>query len=160
MINEDDFTVASLAGLVGSELRTIEKFTDGKTSVNKLDPRSFLNKQQRTTDSKKNKNIAYQDGKAYYAGIDEEYVRSLHPDPQLNTIPLSPPNTTTVTSSMLPVVDQKEKLLFSKQDTLSNKAKEDILSNQIGQDQAVIKILKSIDKSLKQIATKLTSIPT
>lgn len=151
MINEEDFAAASLASLVGSELRTIDTYRDGKGSpANKLDPRAFLSKNNQHN-NQKNKNVVYQEGKAFYAGIDESYVQSMYPDPAPSTAPASLPPQENITASISYQPLTKHNI------SLQDKpipAVED--STEIVFKQSLVKILKSIDKSLKTIANNLT----
>ena len=134
-INEEDFTVASLAKLVGSELHVIDTFTENgaKGTANKLDPRSFLNKNfpQRP----QNKNVIKHDGMTFYAGVDESLVQSMHPD----VVP-SVPQPEAVPPAALPYARPQQTATSQVGSVTSNE-----------QNEALIKILQSIDKSLKSI---------
>jgi hypothetical protein len=148
MINDEDMAVASLATLVGSELRTIDTYRDGKGSpANKLDPKLFLNKNNSQSNQHKNKNVVYQEGKAFYAGIDESYVQSLYPDPApvaASSGSVAAP--ATVLPVVQPVVNKHSITLKSEESSSTEEAFK----------QNLVKILKSIDKSLKTIANNLT----
>ena len=148
MINEEDFAAASLASLVGSELRTIDTYRDGKGApANKLDPRTFLSKNNQHN-NQKNKNVVYQEGKAFYAGIDESYVQSLYPEPAPS---LPPPEAVAVESQKATPVLTKHSVTLKDREI---SPVED--SAEVAFKQNLVKILKSIDKSLKTIANNLT----
>lgn len=151
MINDEDFAAASLASLVGNELRTIDTYRDGKGApANKLDPRSFLSRNNNQNNNQKNKNVVYQEGKAFYAGVDESYVQSLYPDPAPPSVSvnLDPSNVPTPATQQV-VVDTNLTLKNTSKKVTENSTELDFYQN-------LIKILKSIDKSLKTIANNLT----
>ena len=151
MINEEDFAAASLASLVGSELRTIDTYRDGKGSpANKLDPRAFLSKNNQHN-NQKNKNVVYQEGKAFYAGVDETYVQSLYPDPAPPpaSVNLDPPKNAPALITQQVTTESNLKVK-----DISKRTLEDSIDSSFNQN--LIKILKSIDKSLKTIASNLT----
>jgi hypothetical protein len=152
MINEEDFTVASLAKLVGSELNTIDRYTEGggvAGPANKLDPKSFITRNVNVQRTVKNPNVVRHQGMMFHAGVDESLVQSLYPDPvpqastpqaqqaPQQTVKLSSlPNTTT-----LPVTDP----------IMEPKTSAPVYIQQAGASQELIKILQSIDKTLKSI---------
>ena len=134
-INEEDFTVASLAKLVGSELHVIDTFTESgaKGLANKLDPRAFLNKN--LPQRPQNKNIIKHDGMTFYAGVDESLVQSMHPD----VVP-SVPSLAAAPATAIPHAVPQRTATTQVGSVTSNE-----------QNEALIKILQSIDKSLKSI---------
>ena len=151
MINEEDFAAASLASLVGSELRTIDTYRDGKgVPANKLDPRAFLSKNNQHN-NQKNKNVVYQEGKAFYAGVDETYVQSLYPDP---VPPSASVNLDLPKNAPALITQQVTTESNIKVKDISKRTLEDSIDSSFNQN--LIKILKSIDKSLKTIASNLT----
>lgn len=140
-INEEDFTVASLARLVGSELNVIDKFTEGGSGgqggpANKLDPRSFLNRNLQH--NKPNPHTVKHDGKVFHAGIDEALVQSMYPYPSDMSQPAS-----------LPPVDTTP--IFTNVPASTNYVEPPVYVPSNNQNEALIKILQSIDKSLKSI---------
>lgn len=92
MYNEEDIAIATLAQLVGSELNTIDRNTESRTRspANKLDPKSFLTKNNQQL-YKKNANVIKHDGMNFHAGIDESLVQSLYPDVHPTSQSNSPP---------------------------------------------------------------------
>jgi hypothetical protein len=155
MINDEDMAVASLASLVGGELKTIDKFTESGKSMpaNKLDPRLFLNKNNPQNNQHKNKNVVYQEGKAFYAGIDEAYVQSLYPDPAPSAA--VPPAAVSSSSVAAPVTNLPVVQPAITKHSITLKS-EEASSTEEAFKQNLVKILKSIDKSLKTIANNLT----
>lgn len=145
-MNEEVLAVASLAKIVGSELHTIDKNTmEGSRSANKTDPRSFLLKNSSVAQQlQKKKNVAYHDGKAFYTGVDESYVQSMHPDP----VPQSVPQTANTQSNSRPAAVEQRNILASSKENNNN------INNDV-----VLKVLKSIDKSLKIIAKNTENKP-
>lgn len=142
---EEDLAIAGLASLVGSELKTIDTFTvQGKNGpANKIDPRAFLSK---NPNRPQNKQVVRHDGHAFYAGLDESIVQSLHPDPvpaapQPEYKQTEPPPTANTTKPSLQVAIKPNKPVSLPQ------------TNEY-QD-TLIKTLKSIDKTLKVIAKTL-----
>ena len=151
MINDEDFAAASLASLVGSELRTIDTYRDGKgPPANKLDPRAFLSKNNQHN-NQKNKNVVYQEGKAFYAGIDESYVQSMYPDPAPPSMPANlPPQENIASVNIQQPLTRHSVVVHDKPIPVIEDSTEIVFK------QSLVKILKSIDKSLKTIANNLT----
>lgn len=139
MYNEEDFTVASLASLVGAELNTIDRNTEKATNpANKLDPRSFLTKTPHAVRSK-NTNIVKHQGMHFHAGVDESLVQSLYPDPA---------PAAAAGAGSLPATSQQP---------LATRQTAAVFSPALSQEQALfnnenlIKILQSLDKTMKSI---------
>lgn len=138
MYNEEDLTVASLAQLVGSELHTIDRNTESRTSnpANKIDPRAFLSKNAQSA-RPKNPNIVKHQGHHFHAGVDESYVQSMYPDPAPQ-VPMAPTLQEPVGSVQhAPARAQAVQPVMPAVTTATT--------------QELIKILQSIDKSLKSI---------
>mgnify|MGYP003344136752 CR=1 FL=1 len=92
-VSEEDLAIAGLAKLVGSNLNEIDKFTVQSKNgpANKIDPRQFL---AGKAPQIQNKNVVHHQGQAFYAGVDEEMVRSMHPDAPASIPPPVYPNST------------------------------------------------------------------
>lgn len=139
MINEEDLTVASLAKLVGSELNTIDLNTHehGSSPANKLDPKSFLMQRlpQRATAQSKHANVVKHQGMMFHAGVDESLVQQLYPEPMPAAGPLANPPPVAPHAAARPATYPSHSPVI----TNSNDTKE------------LIKILQSIDKTLKAI---------
>jgi len=136
-MNDDDFTIASLAKLVGQELHTIDNNTiTGKSGpANKLDPRSFLD--QRRYQGVKNPYVAKHDGMVFHAGVDESVVQNMYPDPQPQGRAPQQPQQPQQSSSIPSLVHYEKPPIVS-----------DVMAEYYQNNE---KLLKSIDKTLKSI---------
>lgn len=137
MFNEEDLTVASLARLVGSELNVIDKYTEKQNNgpANKLDPRTFLNKNNNNI--RQNSNVIKHDGMAFYAGVDESMVQSMYPEPA-------------ATIEERPVITQSQSPPAAVISTITENFQTALAKNE-SLNLAGEKTLKSIDKTLKSI---------
>lgn len=149
-ISEEDFAVASLAKLVGNELHAIDKFTTQSTNgpANKLDPRNFITGRpvaaQNRAVSHGGQNIVRHNGQAFYAGVDEALVASLHPEPPSSLVPRE---AAAPAPALGPATVRQNK-------NIEVKLQHSSAINTEFND-TLIKTLKSIDKTLKVIAKNL-----
>jgi hypothetical protein len=148
-MNNEDLTIASLAKLVGGELSVVDKLTQSsgqQGTANKIDPRSFLIKNNPALKKRaESKGVVYHDGKAFYNGPDESYVQSMYPE---ISAPPSSPSSPVAAQPPAPV------------ESVRAAAPSQVISSQLNVNNEIaenaIKLLKSIDKSLKTIAKNLT----
>lgn len=141
MISEEDFAVASLAKLVGSELNVIDRDTVGgpKVPATRIHPRQFIgNNSQSSHPQKSSPHVVHHQGVAFHAGVDESYVQSLVPDP----VPSVPYPDLVNVNPIVPQVAAKP---------TASKNVELPTAVQVQSNVNVEKTLKSIDKTLKSI---------
>ena len=144
MINDEDFTVASLASLVGAELNVIDKNTESRgrqAAANKLDPRAFLSKRPL---QQRNPNIVKHDGMTFHAGVDESLVQTLYPDHPPTAIPA-------VAAAAAPPVIQPVAVAVPPRAPALVAAPAAAAVSSLPILQELTKILASIDKTLKSI---------
>ena len=152
MYSEEELTVASLAQLVGSELNTIDRNTESRTKApaNKLDPRSFLNKNHVVRQS--NSNVVKHDGMHFHAGVDESLVQSMYPD--LSVTARAQPVAAPVQPAAIvqPIITSPPAAVYPGGQAVAPAAAA-VSPELIKVLQSIDKTLKSIDKTEKNLAT-------
>ena len=155
-MNEDDITAATLAKLVGTELNVIDRMTESTSTAgpaNKINIHSFLpQRHQQNRRPTTSKNVVQHQGMMFHAGVDEEYVQRMHPDPVYSAPPPQQivDTPTTPASSSAATVTQK---LVQYSPTQTNDELTKILAS-------IDKTLKSIEKTEKNIAKILAALTT
>lgn len=143
MVTEDDFIVASLAKLVGSELNVIDHHTEGhRKGANRLDPKSFLN--QKNLRPRNTPAVIKHEGMSFYAGADEAMVQSMYPDPNQIQHNSAPPVTAVSAPAVAPPVHVQPATQLLQAAAIPSQNNAEFNDN-------LLKILKSIDKTLKSI---------
>ena len=148
MYSEEELTVASLAQLVGSELNIIDRNTESRTKApaNKLDPRSFLNKNYVVRQS--NSNVVKHDGMHFHAGVDESLVQSMYPDLSV-AAPVQPVQPAAIVQ---PIITSPPAAVYPGGQAVAPAAAA-VSPELIKVLQSIDKTLKSIDKTEKNLAT-------
>ena len=155
-MNEDDITAATLAKLVGTELNVIDRMTESTSTAgpaNKINIHSFLpQRHQQNRRSTSNKNVVQHQGMMFHAGVDEDYVQRMHPEPVYS----APPSQQLTSASSSQQTQQAIAATQKSVQVLSSQSNEDLTKILASID----KTLKSIEKTEKNIAKILTTLTT